>query len=95
MRCKRAWVARPGLGLAPPVLVWTLLDLSCTSSSHALSPGKIITLEKSYPRLSFGRSLKLKNTQNRSFLFYRVINLIKGIDGKSRQLNAKHEYNIS
>jgi hypothetical protein len=66
----------------PPVLVWTSLALSFTSSSHALSPEKIITLEKSYFRLSFGRFLKLKSTQNRRFLFCKVINLINGIDEK-------------
>jgi hypothetical protein len=33
--------------------------------------------------LSLGRFLKRKNTQNRVFMFYRVITKIRGIDGKS------------
>jgi hypothetical protein len=82
-RYKRARVVRPRLGPAPPVIVWALLALSCASSSHALYSTKIITPKKSWSWLSFRRSLKLENTEKTSFLFYRVINQIKGIDGKS------------
>jgi hypothetical protein len=46
-RCKRAWVAWLELGPKPVVLGWASLALSCASSSHAFSMGKIITPEKS------------------------------------------------
>jgi hypothetical protein len=39
--------------------------------------------EKLQVNLSSGRFLKRKNTQNRVFLFCRVITKIRGIDGKS------------
>jgi hypothetical protein len=67
----------------PPVLVWAPLALLFTSNSLACSSGKIVTLEKSYLCLSFGKSLKLKITQNGSFLFCKAINQIKEINGKS------------
>jgi hypothetical protein len=51
-------------------------------------------LEKSQVLLSLRRSLKVKNTQNRVFLFCRVITQIKGIIGKSPKINVKHGYNI-
>jgi hypothetical protein len=44
---------------------------------------KILTLKKSQVNLSLGRFLKRKNTENRVFLFCRVITKIRGIDGKS------------
>jgi hypothetical protein len=53
------------------------------TSSPGASHGKILTPKKSQVNLSPGRFLKCKNTQNRVFLFYRVITKIRGIDGKS------------
>jgi hypothetical protein len=40
------------------------------------------------------RSLKDENTQNRVFMLCTVITQIKGIIGKSPQINIKHGYNI-
>jgi hypothetical protein len=48
-----------------------------------VSHDKILMLQKSQVNLSPGRSLKLKNMQNRVFLSCRVITKIRGIDGKS------------
>jgi hypothetical protein len=67
-----ATYARSSLGL-----------ISLTSSPQGASHDKILTLQKSQVNLSLERFLKLKNTQNRVFLFYRVITKIRGIDGKS------------
>jgi hypothetical protein len=66
-----------------PVLVWLLGLVSLTSSPPGASYGKILMPEKSQVNLSPGRSLKRKNTQNKVFLFCRVITKIKGIDEKS------------
>jgi hypothetical protein len=66
----------------PPVLVWPLGLVLLTSSPPAASRGKILTLKKSQVNLSPGRSVKGKNTQNKVFLFYRVITKRRGIDGK-------------
>jgi hypothetical protein len=82
-RPKQAWVARPGQGLMPPMLVWPMGPILLTSSSRDGSHDKILTLKKSHLNLSSGRFLKCKNTQNRIFLFCRVITKIRGIDGKS------------
>jgi hypothetical protein len=57
--------------------------ISLTSSPPGDSHDKILMLQKSHVNLSSGRFLTLKNTQNRVFLFYRVITKIRGIDGKS------------
>jgi hypothetical protein len=46
-RPKRAWVAWPGQGPGPPVLVWPLGLISLTSSSPGASRGKMLTPEKS------------------------------------------------
>jgi hypothetical protein len=54
-----------------------------TSSPPGASHDKIIMPKKSQVNLSPGRSVKRKNTQNRVFLFCRVITKIRGIDGKS------------
>jgi hypothetical protein len=51
--------------------------------------------EKFQVNLSSGRSLKRQNTQNTIFLLCRVITKIRGVDGKSPLINAKHDYNIS
>jgi hypothetical protein len=67
----------------PPVLVWPLGPISLTSSSPGGSHDKILMPEKSQVNLSLERFLKRKNTQNRVFLFCRVITKIRGIDGKS------------
>jgi hypothetical protein len=53
------------------------------SSAPDASHDKILTPEKSQVNLSSERFLKRKNTQNRVFLFCRVITKIKGIGGKS------------
>jgi hypothetical protein len=81
-RPKRAWVAWPGRGPMPPVLVWPMGLVSLTSSPPGASRDKILTLQKSQVNLSWGRFLKLKNTQNKVFLC-RVITKIRGINGKS------------
>jgi hypothetical protein len=82
-RPKRAWVAQPGQGPTPPVLIWPLGLVSLTSSPPGASRGKILTPKKSQVNLSSGRSLKRKKMQNRVFLFYGVITKIRGINGKS------------
>jgi hypothetical protein len=56
--------------------------VSLTSSSPGTSHDKILTLQKSQVNLSLGKSVKLKNMQNRVFLSCRVITKIRGIDGK-------------
>jgi hypothetical protein len=70
-------------GTMLPVLVWPLGLASLTYSPRGASHDRILTLQKSQVNLSSGRFLKLKNTQNRVFLFCRVITKIRGIDGKS------------
>jgi hypothetical protein len=65
------------------VLVWPLGLISLTSSSPGASHDKILMLKKSQVNLSLGRFLKFKNTQNRIFLFHRVITKIREIDEKS------------
>jgi hypothetical protein len=45
-RLKRAWVARPGLGPAPPVLKWASWPPLLTSCAPGASRGKILTPEK-------------------------------------------------
>jgi hypothetical protein len=82
-RLKLDMVARLGPGLAPPMLKWTLWPPSLTSCSPKGSCDKILTPEKSQVNLSSGRFLKHQITQNRVFLFCRVITKIRGIDGKS------------
>jgi hypothetical protein len=82
-RLKRAWVVRPGLGPMPPGLVWPSWPTSLTYCALEGSRDKILTPKKSHVNLSSGRFLKCQNTQNRVFLFYRVITKIRGIDGKS------------
>jgi hypothetical protein len=64
-RLKRAWVARRGLGPAPPVIKWASWPPSLTSCAPGASRGKILTSEKSQVNLSPGKFLKRKNTQNR------------------------------
>jgi hypothetical protein len=73
LRLKRDWVARPGLGPMPPGLVWPSWPTLLTSCTREGSCDKILTPEKSQVNLSLGRFLKYKNTQNRVFMFYRVI----------------------
>jgi hypothetical protein len=75
---QRVWVAQPSLVATPPVLVRPLGLVSLTSSSSGVYRDKILTLQKSQVNLSLGRSLKLKNTQNRVFLSCRVITNIRG-----------------
>jgi hypothetical protein len=70
-------------GPAPPVLIWPLDLNSLSSSSLGASRDKILMLQKSQVNLSPGRSLKLKNTQNRVSLSCRVITKIRRVDGKS------------
>jgi hypothetical protein len=82
-RPKWARVARLGKGPVPPMLVWPLGLVSLTSSPLGASRGKILTPKKSQVNLSLGRSLKRKNTQNRVFLFCRVITKIRAINRKS------------
>jgi hypothetical protein len=72
-RLKRAWVVRPGLGPVPLVLFWALWPPSLTSCAPVASHGKVLAPKKSQVNLSSGRFLKRKNTQNRVFLFCRVI----------------------
>jgi hypothetical protein len=67
----------------PTVLVWASWPTSLTSCAPEGSHDKILTLEKSQVKLSSGRFLKCQNTQNRVFLFYKVITKIRGIDAKS------------
>jgi hypothetical protein len=71
-------------GMAWPArATWSHLILvapSCASSSHFVALGKIITPEKTSLRLSSKRSIKRKNTQNRCFLFCKVITQIRGIN---------------
>jgi hypothetical protein len=74
------------------VLFWPLGLVSLTSSPPGASRGKILTPEKSQVNLSPGMSLKQKNTQNRVFLFCRVITKIRRINGKSPFI-IKHDYN--
>jgi hypothetical protein len=80
LRPKRSKVARPSLGPAPPGLFWPSWPPSLTSCAPEGSRYKILMLEKSQFNLSLGRFLKRKNTQNRVFLFCRVITNIRGID---------------
>jgi hypothetical protein len=80
---KRDMVVQPGLGPVPPMFIWTSWPPSLTSCALEGSRDKILTPKKSQVNLSSGRFLKHKNTQNRVFLFYRVITKIRGIDGKS------------
>jgi hypothetical protein len=82
-RPKQARVAQPGQGLTPPMLVFPLGLVLLTSSLPGASRGKILKPEKSQVNLSPEMSLKRKNTQNRVFIFFRVITKISGIDGKS------------
>jgi hypothetical protein len=82
-RPKWSQVARPGLGHAPPCLFWSLWPPSLTSRAPEGSRDKVLTPKKSQVNLSSGRFLKCQNTQNRVFLFCRVITKIRGIDGKS------------
>jgi hypothetical protein len=82
-RLQQGRVARPGRAPAPPMLVRPLGLILLTSSSSGVSRDKIIMLQKSQVNLSPERSLKLKNTQNRVFLSYRVITKIREINGKS------------
>jgi hypothetical protein len=65
--CQRVRVARPGLLATPPVLIRPLGLVSLNSSSSCVSRDKILALQKSQVNMSPGRSLKLKNTQNRVF----------------------------
>jgi hypothetical protein len=67
-RRQQAWVAQPGLVAVPPGLVRPLGLVLLTSSSPGTSRDEILTLQKSWVNLSPGRSMKLKNTQNRVFL---------------------------
>jgi hypothetical protein len=73
----------PGVGLAPLGLVWSVVAPSHASSSQVYCQVKIGTPEKGTVNLSSKRSLKCQNTQNRYFLFCRVITKIRRIDGKS------------
>jgi hypothetical protein len=82
-RPKQGWVAWPGWGPMPPPPVWPPGLVSLTSSPPCASRGKTFTPKKSQVNLSPGRSLKHKSTQNRVFLFCRVITKIRGINGKS------------
>jgi hypothetical protein len=90
---KQAWVARPVQGPMPPVLVWPLGSILLTSSSLDGSRDKLLTPKISQVNLSLGRFLKHKNTQNKVFLFCRVITKIRGVDGKSPKIIANHDYN--
>ena len=76
-------LARPSKVGAPPGLFWPSGLSRWASRAHAASPDEKMTLQKSQVNLTPYRSLKVKNTQNRVFLFCRVINQIKGIIGKS------------
>jgi hypothetical protein len=78
---KWSWVAQLGLGPAPPVLVWPSWPPSLTSCAPEGSRNKILMLKKSQVSLNSVRFLKHKNTQNRVFMFCRVIIKIRGIDG--------------
>jgi hypothetical protein len=62
----------------PPMLIWPLGLSSLTSCALCASRGKILTPKKSQVNLSLGKFLKCKNTQNRVFLFCRVITKIRG-----------------
>jgi hypothetical protein len=75
---KQDRVAQPGLGPAPPGLFWASWPPSVTCCAPSASRGIILTPKKSHVNLSLGRSLKRKNTQNRVFLFCRVITKIRG-----------------
>jgi hypothetical protein len=67
---------------APPGTFWDSGLSKFASSAHGASRDEKMTLEKSQLNLTPYRSPKMKNTQNRKFLF-RVINQIKGSVGKS------------
>jgi hypothetical protein len=58
-----------------------------TSSPPGASHGKILMAKKSQvnilPLIESGKVPETKNTQNKVFLFCRVITKIRGIDGKS------------
>jgi hypothetical protein len=54
-RPKRAWVARPGQGSVPHVLVWPMGPISLTSSSLCGSRDKMLKPKKSQVNLSSGR----------------------------------------
>jgi hypothetical protein len=75
-------VVQPRVGPMPHVLVRAMWPPSGTSS-HIVSPGKILTPKKSSLRLSSVRSVKLENTQYRDFLLCIVINQWKGVNGNS------------
>jgi hypothetical protein len=59
---KRAWVARPGLVAAPPMLLWASWTTSLTSCAPDGYRDKILTPRKSQINLSSGRFLKHQNT---------------------------------
>jgi hypothetical protein len=61
-RHKRAWVAWPGQGPTPHVLVWSLGPILLTSFAPDNSCDKILMPKKSQVNLSLGRFLKCKNT---------------------------------
>jgi hypothetical protein len=88
---QRVWVARPSLVAAPHALIRPLCLVSLTYFPLGASRDEILTPQKSWINLSSARLLKLKNMQNRVFLFCRVITKIRGIDGKSPYV--KHDYN--
>jgi hypothetical protein len=54
-RPKRVWVAWPGQGPMPPVLVWPLSLILLTSSPPGASRGKILMPKKSQVNLSPGK----------------------------------------
>jgi hypothetical protein len=70
------------------MLVSPLGPISLTSSSLGGSRDEILTPGKSQVNLSPGRFLKRINTQNKVFLF-----CIRGVNGKSPQIIANHDYN--
>jgi hypothetical protein len=80
---KRDRVAWPGLGPMSPGLFWASWPPSLTSCAPGVSRGNILLPEKFQANLNLRRSLKRKNTQNRVFMFCRVITKIRGTNRKS------------
>ena len=76
-------VARLGGMPRHPYSFWPPVSVRLISGLQITSLRKILILEKSYVNLTLYRSLKVKNTQNREFMFYIFITKIRGIIEKS------------
>jgi hypothetical protein len=74
----------------PPGVFWATGPSRYASRLQGASPNEKMMIQKSHVNTLY-RSLKVKNTRNRKYLFYRVINQIKGIIRKSSLSNVKHD----